>query len=141
MDAVAQQHGYELQIVFVDDGSTDDSWRVIQQLAERNSEVSGIRFRRNFGKAAALSAGFEAASGEVVMTLDADLQDDPQEIPQFLEKMQEGLDVVSGWKKSRHDPWHKVIPSRIFNWLVSWMTEVSTARSQLRLQVLSPRRS
>ena len=86
--------------------------------------MSGLRFRRNFGKAAALGAGFGHARGELVMTLDADLQDDPREIPRFLAAMQNNLDVVSGWKKVRHDPWHKVYPSRIFNWLVSWLTGV-----------------
>ncbi len=121
---VSRQHGYNPQIVFVDDGSTDESWNVIRKLAERDEGVQGIRFRRNFGKAAALSAGFAAANGQFVMTLDADLQDDPHEIPHFLAKMEEGLDVVSGWKKVRHDPWHKVLPSRLFNWLVSWINGV-----------------
>ncbi len=121
---VSQEHGYELDIIFVDDGSTDESWKVIEGLAQQDSRVRGIRFRRNFGKAAALSAGFEAARGELVMTLDADLQDDPTEIPRFLEQMEEGFDVVSGWKKKRHDPFHKVLPSRVFNALVSWLTGV-----------------
>jgi glycosyltransferase involved in cell wall biosynthesis len=84
--------------------------------------VRGIRFRRNFGKAAALTAGFEAARGEIVFTLDGDLQDDPAEIPRFLERLDQGLDVVSGWKRTRHDPWHKVGPSRVFNWMVSKLT-------------------
>ena len=101
--------------------------------------MRGIRFRRNFGKAAALSAGFAAARGELVMTLDADLQDDPHEIPRFLAEMDEGLDVVSGWKKVRHDPWHKVGPSRVFNWMVSRLTGVRAARPQLRHEVLPPR--
>lgn len=122
---VATQHRYRLQIVFIDDGSTDDSWNVISRLAAADSQVHGIRFRRNFGKAAALSAGFDVAQGELVMTLDADLQDDPAEIARFIEKMDQGFDVVSGWKKVRHDPWHKVIPSRIFNWMVSRLTGVS----------------
>ncbi len=87
--------------------------------------MSGLRFRRNFGKAAALGAGFESAHGELVMTLDADLQDDPREIPRFLTAIATGLDVVSGWKRVRHDPWHKVFPSRVFNWLVSRLTGVS----------------
>lgn len=121
---VAAAEGYQLDIVFVDDGSTDGSWDVIERLAKEDPRVRGIRFRRNFGKAAALSAGFEAAHGEIVLTLDADLQDDPHEIPRFLEAMNTGLDVVSGWKQVRHDPWHKVGPSRIFNGLVGWLTGV-----------------
>jgi len=124
LDNVAQQRGYELDIVFIDDGSTDGSWQEIRRLAERDSRVRGLRFRRNFGKAAALSAGFKNARGDLVMTLDADLQDDPREIPRFLAAMSEQLDVVSGWKQVRHDPWHKVIPSRIFNAMVSWLTGV-----------------
>ena len=121
---VAGEQGYDLEIIFIDDGSSDDSWPVIQRLAGEDPRVHGIRFRRNFGKAAALSAGFEEASGEFVFTLDADLQDDPREIPRFLAAMTEDLDVISGWKKVRHDPWHKVLPSRVFNWLVGWLTGV-----------------
>lgn len=124
LDAVARHEGYDLDVVFVDDGSTDDSWGKIAALAARDARVRGIRFRRNFGKAAALSAGFAAARGEIVFTLDADLQDDPREIPRFLETLGERYDVVSGWKRVRHDPWHKVGPSRIFNWLVSSLTGV-----------------
>jgi len=124
IDAVAQEHGYELDVVFVDDGSSDDSWQQISQLAADDGRVRGIRFRRNFGKAAALNAGFEAARGELVFTMDADLQDDPKEIPRFLQHIEAGFDVVSGWKKVRHDPWHKVGPSRVFNGLVSWLTGV-----------------
>lgn len=116
------ENGFEF--IFVDDGSTDGSWEKIKQIAARDKRVHGIRFRRNFGKAAALSAGFEAARAELVMTLDADLQDDPAEISHFLSEMQSGYDVVSGWKRVRHDPWHKVIPSRVFNWMVSRMTGV-----------------
>jgi len=122
--AVAEAEGYKLDMVFVDDGSTDGSWDVIERLAEADERVHGIRFRRNFGKAAALSAGFDAVQGDLVMTLDADLQDDPKEIPRFLAKLSEGLDVVSGWKQVRHDPWHKVWPSRVFNGMVSRMTGV-----------------
>lgn len=124
LDAVARKHDYKLDIIFVDDGSTDKSWSLIQSLAKRDSRVHGIRFRRNFGKAAALSAGFDAAQGDLVMTLDSDLQDDPKEIPRFIEKLSEGSDVVSGWKQVRHDPWHKVWPSHVFNWLVRRMTGV-----------------
>ena len=124
LDAVARDHGYELEMIFVDDGSTDGSWQEIERLANADRRVQGIRLRRNFGKAAALSAGFRAARGELVFTLDADLQDDPHEIPRFLEHMEQGFDVVSGWKRLRHDPWHKVGPSRVFNGLVGMLTGV-----------------
>jgi glycosyltransferase involved in cell wall biosynthesis len=133
--AVALREGLEVEIVFIDDGSRDGSWGIITDLAHRHPNVHGLRFRRNFGKAAALSAGFRAAHGEIVLTLDADLQDDPSEIPRFLATLAHGqetsgqkrtgpLDVVSGWKKTRHDPWHKVLPSRVFNFMVSWLTDV-----------------
>ncbi len=112
----------EVEFVFVDDGSRDGSWRVVKTLIALDPRVRGIRFRRNFGKAAALTAGFEASRGAIVFTLDGDLQDDPAEIPNFLEKLDEGFDVVSGWKKTRHDPWHKVWPSRVFNAMVSGLT-------------------
>jgi dolichol-phosphate mannosyltransferase len=117
--------GQEYQIVFVDDGSKDRSWSTIQELSRGDSHVRGVRLRRNFGKAAALSAGFRAAQGDIVFTLDADLQDDPAEIPKFLQVIAEGKDVVSGWKQVRHDPWHKTLPSRVFNGMVSRMTGVS----------------
>ena len=110
------------EFVLVDDGSRDGSWQAIVELARKDPRVRALRFRRNFGKAAALTAGFRAASGEVVFTLDADLQDDPAEVPRFLAKLDEGHDVVSGWKQTRHDPWHKVGPSRVFNWMVSRLT-------------------
>ncbi len=124
LDDVARAGGYDVEMVFVDDGSSDGSWSVIERLAERDPRVRGIRFRRNFGKAAALSAGFRESTGELVMTLDADLQDDPREIPRFLAAMSEEMDVVSGWKQVRYDAWHKVWPSRVFNALVSWTTGV-----------------
>ena len=122
--AVAKEHYLELEVIFVDDGSTDGSWGVIGELARRFEWVRGVRFRRNFGKAAALSAGFRSARGDRVLTMDADLQDDPKEVPRFLAGLDEGFDVVSGWKKVRLDPWHKTFPSRIFNGLVSWLTGV-----------------
>src|SRR3954471_13217623 len=121
---VARDNGYDLEVIFVDDGSTDGSWQKIQELAAADDRVRGIRFRRNFGKAAALAAGFETARGDVVVTLDADLQDDPREIPRFLAEIEKGTDVVSGWKQVRNDPWHKVGPSRVFNWLVGYLTGV-----------------
>ena len=107
--------GYE--IVFIDDGSTDATWARLREIAD-SRPIRLIKFRRNFGKAAALMAGFEAARGDIVFTMDGDLQDDPAEIPRFLSKLDEGFDVVSGWKKTRHDPLGKVIPSRIFNYVV-----------------------
>ncbi len=122
--AVAREQGYDIELLLIDDGSTDGSWQEIEQLAAEDARVRGIRFRRNFGKAAALSAGFSESRGDLIMTLDADLQDDPQEIPKFLAEMDQNLDVVSGWKQVRHDPWHKVLPSRVFNWMVSRLTGV-----------------
>ena len=120
---VAAKLDRPIEIVFIDDGSTDGSWAIILKLAESDPRVRGIRFRRNFGKAAALAAGFRAANGDAVVTLDADLQDDPHEIPNFLAALRD-KDVVSGWKKVRHDPWHKVLPSRVFNAMVSRLTGV-----------------
>jgi dolichol-phosphate mannosyltransferase len=122
--AVKQSAGLDVEVVFVDDGSSDGSWAVIDELARSQPRVRGLRLRRNFGKAAALSAGFRLARGDVIITLDADLQDDPAEIPAFLKKLGGGVDVVSGWKRIRHDPWHKVWPSRLFNGMVSWLTGV-----------------
>ena len=132
LSEMADASDYALQVVFVDDGSTDNSWKVISDLARTDPRVVGIRFRRNFGKAAALSAGFEAAEAPIVVTMDADLQDDPAEVPNLVELLDEydpqtGLarfDVVSGWKVNRQDPWHKRWPSLGFNALVSWLTGV-----------------
>lgn len=122
--SVAEKQGSDFEVIMIDDGSSDKSWSVIQSLFNENPQVHGIKLRRNFGKAAALSAGFEAACGDLVFTMDADLQDDPAEIPNLIAKLDEGFDVISGWKKIRHDPWHKVGPSRVFNWLISKLTKV-----------------
>jgi glycosyltransferase involved in cell wall biosynthesis len=123
LDAVfAQTTSPAVEFIFVDDGSRDGSWTVVTELAGRDPRVQAIRFRRNFGKAAALTAGFQSSRGDLVFTLDGDLQDDPAEIPRFLAKLGQGYDVISGWKKTRHDPWHKVYPSRVFNGMVSWLT-------------------
>lgn len=114
--AAAIDSSLTFEIVFVDDGSTDGSWQAIEELAESNEQVRAIKFRRNYGKSAALNVGFEAAAGEVVITMDADLQDDPAEIPGLYKMIvEEGYDLVSGWKKKRHDPVTKRIPSRFFN--------------------------
>jgi glycosyltransferase involved in cell wall biosynthesis/CheY-like chemotaxis protein len=113
------------EVIFVDDGSTDESWRTIRKLAAADAEhVRAIRFRRNVGKADALAAAWKEVRGDFVFTMDADLQDDPEEIPRFLEKIKEGFDVVTGWKRTRHDPWHKVLPSRVFNLLISHINRV-----------------
>jgi dolichol-phosphate mannosyltransferase len=122
--SVADKNDYGIELIFVDDGSSDRSWKVIDELAGIDSRVRGIRFRRNFGKACALQAGMNEVRTEIVLTMDADLQDDPAEIPTLLEKHAQGFDVVSGWKKTRHDPIHKTFPSKIFNWMVNRLTGV-----------------
>jgi glycosyltransferase involved in cell wall biosynthesis len=114
--------GHQWEILFIDDGSTDGSLAAIKELARAMPGVRYIAFRRNFGKSAALEAGFRAARGEIVFTMDADLQDDPAEIPRFLAKLEEGFDLVSGWKKERHDPLGKTLPSKVFNVVTSRIT-------------------
>jgi glycosyltransferase involved in cell wall biosynthesis len=122
--AVAQAHGLAIEVIYVDDGSRDGSWEAIKTLAAGDPRVRGLRFRRNFGKAAALQAGFREVRAPRAMTLDSDLQDDPAEIPNFFAHLDKGFDLVSGWKKVRHDPWHKVFASHVFNGVVSWLTRV-----------------
>jgi glycosyltransferase involved in cell wall biosynthesis len=113
---VMKTHGFSYEVLFVDDGSTDNSWKRIQEIAATNLNVKGIRFNRNYGKSAALQTGFRAAQGEVVITLDADLQDSPDEIPALYSMIkQEGYHLVSGWKKKRNDPLSKTLPSKFFN--------------------------
>lgn len=113
------------EIVFVDDGSVDSSWSLIQELSAEHPTVRGIRFRRNFGKAAALTAGVAAAEFPIIITMDGDRQDDPTEIPRFLEQLEQGgYDVVSGWKQVRNDPIDKTLPSKVFNFLVGRLTGV-----------------
>jgi glycosyltransferase involved in cell wall biosynthesis len=107
------------EVLFIDDGSTDNSFRILTDIHERNPHFKALRFRRNYGKSAALAVGFARAKGEVVITMDADLQDDPSELPALVEKLHEGYDLVSGWKKKRYDPWHKTMPSKLFNAVVS----------------------
>ena len=122
---VMEAHGYSYEVVFVDDGSTDNTWWTIEQLHKADPAVKGIRFRRNYGKSAALYCGFEAARGEVVITMDADLQDSPEEIPELYRMIvEEGYDLVSGWKKERHDPIGKRWPSKFFNATVRRMTGI-----------------
>ncbi len=122
---VMDQHDYSYEVILVDDGSTDRSWEVIESIHKRNAHVKGIRFQRNYGKSAALNEGFRSCHGEVVVTLDADLQDSPEEIPALRHMIIEnGYDLVSGWKKVRHDPLSKTIPSRFFNWVTSRVSRI-----------------
>lgn len=122
--AVMEDNGYEFEIVLVDDGSTDGSWNVMKELAAGDGRIQCVRFRRNFGKAAALRAGANVSSGELIVTMDADLQDDPSEVPKLVEKLGDDFDLVSGWKAVRHDPIGKRYPSKVFNWMVGWLTGV-----------------
>ncbi len=113
---VMQANKYSYEVIFIDDGSKDKSWQVIESLAQQNAEVRAIKFRRNYGKSAALQKGFEIAQGDVVITMDADLQDSPDEIPGLYKMiMNDGYDLVSGWKRKRYDPIMKTIPSKLFN--------------------------
>jgi glycosyltransferase involved in cell wall biosynthesis len=116
--------GYSYEIIFVDDGSRDRSWEIIEELSLNNSWINGVRLRRNYGKSDALQAGFEEVSGRYVVTMDADLQDDPKEIPLMIQQLKNGADLVSGWKKKRHDPITKTIPSRFFNAVTRWVTGI-----------------
>ncbi len=117
---VLSRIGRRFEIIFIDDGSSDESFSILKTLYSENPDiVRAIKFRSNKGKAAALAAGFDLAEGEIVITMDADLQDDPAEIPRFLEALAEDADLVSGWKQRRHDPWYRVASSRFFNWVVS----------------------
>ena len=115
---VMQSNQFSYEIIFIDDGSTDDSWQIISKLSKQNNGVKGIRFLKNYGKSQALHAGFEKAQGDVVITMDADLQDSPDEIPELFNMVvNEGFDLVSGWKKKRYDSViSKNLPSKLFNW-------------------------
>lgn len=115
----AHSSGHSHEIIFIDDGSRDQSFEIMKELASADSRIRIVKFRRNFGKAAALQYGFELAQGEIVFTLDADLQDNPAEIPRFIQAIDSGWDLVSGWKRKRRDPLHKVIPSRLFNFVTA----------------------
>ncbi|WP_040298917.1 glycosyltransferase family 2 protein [Arcticibacter svalbardensis] len=113
---VMEAHNFSFEIILIDDGSTDRSWEVIEELKKQTPQLRGIKFRRNYGKSAALNVGFEAAQGNVVITMDADLQDSPDEIPLLYSRiMDEKYDLISGWKKKRHDPFTKTLPTKLFN--------------------------
>jgi glycosyltransferase involved in cell wall biosynthesis len=119
------EYQYTYEVILVDDGSTDSSWNVIESLHAKNHHIRGIRFQRNYGKSAALNEGFRTCEGEVVITMDADLQDSPDEIPALYQMITRGgFDLVSGWKKVRHDPFSKTLPSRFFNWVTSKVSKI-----------------
>ena len=126
IDRVSKENNYTCEVIMIDDGSTDNSWEVIRELKKKYPIVQGIKFRRNFGKSAALHVGFEKAQGDVVMTMDADLQDSPDEIPGFVSMIiHEQYDLVSGWKKKRHDPvLSKNLPSKFYNWTARRMSGI-----------------
>ena len=126
IEDVMNKEGYKYEVIMVDDGSRDKSWEVIRKLSENNSAIRGIRFRRNYGKSAALYHGFAAAEGRVVVTMDADLQDSPEEIPEMYRMVvEEGYDIVSGWKKKRHDnKLTKNLPSKLYNWTARKITGI-----------------
>lgn len=116
IERVMKENGFTYEVIFVNDGSTDNSWQVIEKIRERSSAVRGIKFRRNYGKSAALYCGFKEAEGDVVITMDADLQDSPDEIPELYRMIrEEGYDMVSGWKRKRYDPITKTLPTKLFN--------------------------
>jgi len=122
---VMQANGFSYEVILVDDGSTDGSWQVIESIHRQNDCIRGIRFQRNYGKSAALNEGFKTSRGDVVITMDADLQDSPEEIPALYQMIHEGgYDLVSGWKKVRHDPLSKTLPSRFFNWVTSKVSKI-----------------
>ncbi len=125
IEGVVRENEFSYEIILVDDGSTDRSWEVIVALRQAYPNIKGIRFQRNYGKSAALNEGFKAAQGDVVITMDADMQDSPDEIP-ALRKMilEDRFDLVSGWKKVRHDPISKTVPSKFFNWTTAKVTKI-----------------
>jgi len=123
---VMQKHQFTYEVIFVDDGSKDNSWSIVEKLSSIDSSVKGIKFQRNYGKSAALQKGFEAAKGSVVITMDADLQDSPDEIPELYRMIvEDDYDVISGWKKRRHDPLSKTIPTKLYNWAARKLTGIN----------------
>lgn len=125
IQSVMKDNGFSYEVIFVDDGSKDGSWKLIQQMAVQFDEVRGIKFKRNYGKSAALHVAFEASKGDVVITMDADLQDSPDEIPGLYNMVvNEGYDLVSGWKKKRYDPLSKTIPTKLYNGVTRWMSGI-----------------
>ena len=130
IDKVMNNNNYTYEIVMIDDGSDDGSWELIKDRSRKNTSVRGIKFRRNYGKAAALHCGFKAVEGDVVITMDADLQDNPDEIPDLYKMIKEDdYDLVSGWKKKRYDPVSKTLPSKFFNWTARRVTGIKENKS------------
>jgi len=125
IEDVCNEHAYTYELIFINDGSTDKTPEIIETHREKNDAIKLISFRRNFGKSAALSVGFQEASGEIIITMDADLQDDPNEISNLVKKINEGYDLVSGWKKKRHDPLEKRLPSKVFNGITSKLSGIT----------------
>lgn len=125
IEKVMNENSFSYEVIMIDDGSNDNSWNVIEELTSKNKNLKGIKFRRNYGKSAALNVGFEAAKGDVVITMDADLQDSPDEIPGLFQMIKDKkYDIVSGWKKKRYDPIMKTIPSKFFNWTTRKMSGI-----------------
>jgi len=125
IDGVMAENGFSYEVLLIDDGSTDGSWQEIETLSGKNPKIKGLKFRRNYGKSAALNVGFANATGNVVITMDADLQDNPGEIPELYDMIvNQGLDLVSGWKKKRFDPLSKTLPTRLFNWATRQLTGI-----------------
>jgi glycosyltransferase involved in cell wall biosynthesis len=125
IERVMREHHLSYEVILVDDGSTDRSWEVITELRRNNASIKGIKFQRNYGKSAALNEGFKAAHGDVVITMDADMQDSPDEIPELRRMiLEDRYDMVSGWKKLRHDPISKTLPSKFFNWTTAKVSKI-----------------
>jgi len=122
---VMEREGFSYEIIFVDDGSSDNSWKIIKEMITQRDTIKGIKFRRNYGKSAALNTGFAQVEGEVVFTMDADLQDSPEELPEMRRMiLEEDFDIVSGWKKKRFDPLSKTIPTKLYNGVTTWMSGI-----------------
>ncbi len=125
IDSVMEKNSFEYEVVYVDDGSTDGSWLVIEDLKKQYPQIRALRFRRNYGKSAGLNRGFDAAKGDIIITMDADLQDSPEEIPELVRMITEdGYDLVSGWKKKRYDPITKTVPTKLYNWAARSMSGI-----------------
>ncbi len=123
---VMEKNNFSFEVILIDDGSTDNSWKIIEELGRNNRDIKGIRFRRNYGKSAALNEGFIASEGRVIITMDADLQDSPDEIPGLYSMIHnDGFDLISGWKKKRYDPISKTIPTKLFNWATRKMSGIN----------------